>query len=101
VIAFGRGATRDPFTRAAVARIAHAVRPYVDSERGPTRGALELSRNVVAVLRNEPSIEPGAVLDEMLRHRVMHGWLACGDVRSAVRAGSLAWLRLQLGGLAS
>lgn len=83
----------DPLTRTAVARLAHAVRPFIDSERGPTRGALELARNVVAVLINEPLVEPAAVLDEMLRHRVRNGWIVCGDVRSAVRVGTIAWLR--------
>jgi hypothetical protein len=34
--------------RTMVARLAWAVRPYLDSERGPTRAALELARLTAA-----------------------------------------------------
>lgn len=73
--------------------LAHAIRPYVDSDRGPTWGALELARNAAVVLMTEPEIDPRAVLDELLRHRMRNGWLTCGDVRSAAKLGADAWSR--------
>lgn len=77
--------------RMLVVVLARAVRPYVDSDRGPTRAALELARNVAQVLLVEPDLDAYAVAEEMVRHRMREGWLRCGDVRSVARLASDAW----------
>lgn len=80
--------------RRIVAAIAWAVRPYLDCDRGPTRAALELARNASAVLLAELDLDAEQLIAEMIRHRVRHGWLACGDVRSAAHVGAAAWGRV-------
>ncbi len=80
-----------PAIRSQVCAVARAVRPYLDSERGPTSAALELARNVVQVLRVEPDLDVGAHVAESIRHRMRHGWVTCGDVETAARLAADAW----------
>lgn len=80
--------------RPAVAAVAHAVRPYVVSDRGATRAAIEVARNAVAALSLDPDALPEATLAELLWHRMSQGWLRCGDVAAAARVGADAWRRV-------
>lgn len=83
----------NPIHRPVIARMAHAVRPYVDGDRGPTRAALELTRNVLAVLLCDADVEPRSLVESMIRHRMAQGWLRCGDVSSAARVAADAWAK--------
>lgn len=82
-----------PHLRAPIAHLAHAIRPFVSSaERGPTSTALEVARNVAQVCQD--GYEPVAdVLEEALRHRMRHQWIAVGDLDAAVTCGAAAWRR--------
>lgn len=84
----------DPELRRSLAHLAHAIRPFVDCERGPTRAALELAANATQLLVHETDLDACELLDDMIRHRVRHGWLSCSDVRSAARVGADAWLHV-------
>jgi hypothetical protein len=75
-----------------IAAVARATRMYLDSERGPTRAALELARNLAAVLNLEPQ-HPEPVLADMLTHRLRNGWIKCGDRSAVVKLGADAWRR--------
>lgn len=86
---------RRELLRTGVARIAHALRPWVSSaKRGPTSTALEVARNVMAVLSVDPELDAADVVESALRHRIAQGWIACGDVRAAARCAETAWLKL-------
>jgi hypothetical protein len=78
--------------RKQIAAVARATRMYLDSERGPTRAALELARNLAAVLTLEP-MHPEIVLGDMLTQRLRHGWIKCGDRSAVVKLGAAAWRR--------
>jgi len=83
--------------RAGVARIAHALRPWVSSanaKRGPTSTALEVAKNVMVVLSADPELDAASVVESALRHRLAQGWIACGDVRAAARCAETAWLKV-------
>lgn len=80
--------------RQVVAVLARAVRPYVDSERGPTRAALEIARNAAQVLLVTPSEDARAIVETMLRYRLGRGWIACDDVQGAAAAAGRAWLQI-------
>lgn len=81
-------------TRRAIARTAHALRPYLDSDRGPTRAALEVARNAAAVLLLDDGVSAEQMLRDMLAHRLRHGWIRCGSLESAARVGGAAWHRV-------
>jgi hypothetical protein len=92
--------TRGP-ARIYVVLLARALRPYVDSipcvdegGGGPTRAALEVARNAAQLLLEDDELDPYAVVADMLRHRMQHRWLSCGDVRSAARDGADVWSRI-------
>jgi hypothetical protein len=79
-----------------VAALAHAIRPYVDCERGPTRAALELARNAIQVIDEADDV--AELVASMIEHRVRNGWMSCGDIGSAAACGARAlaartWLR--------
>lgn len=83
----------NPQHRQIIARMAHAIRPYVDGDRGPTRAALEVTRNALAVLLCSDDVEPRSLVEQMIRHRMAQGWLRCGDVASAARVAADAWAK--------
>lgn len=78
-------------TRAAIARTAWALRPYLNCERGPTRAAIELARNLAAGLLLETDVSAEIALREMIAHRLRAGWITCDSLESAARLGGDAW----------
>lgn len=83
--------SRNP-VRNQVAAIARALRPYVSSaDCGPTRTALEIARNAVAVLSLEADVCPDSLVLDMLKHRLLQRWITCGDALAAARVAGQAW----------
>ena len=78
--------------RAAMARMAWALRSRVARyDHGPTRAALEITRNAASVLVLDPDLDVAAVLQVLLVQRVDHLGLQCDGVTEAATAGAEAW----------
>lgn len=69
--------------------IAREIAPYVADVP-----AHELANNFVCGLLNDTA-EPSDVATEMIRHRIKHFGLACGDVECCARVMAVAWARCQ------
>ena len=80
--------------RRETAALTRALRPYLSHPTNyPTRVALDVARNVAAVLVLEPELRADHVIEAALVLRMRRLALRVSDVETATVDGARAWMR--------